>query len=117
LLKATHLPFVGAIWAYEQLADAQERRRERKNLSFGGPQTPLATKRSLRLPVNSPRLLLADPQVAPHTGRFQQQSRPHTRVGSIESDHQLKALVTKLTTQVDELTAVLSQLRDGTVAA
>ena len=112
LLKATHLPFVGAIWAYEQLADAHARKREKNVMSFSGPQTPVPSKRPPRLPVNSPRLLMADPQVAPNTpGRGQHINRPHTTAGLTDSDPQLKTLVLKLTTQVEELTAIVSQLK------
>lgn len=110
LLKATHLPFVLAIWAYEQLADA--RNRNSNVLSFSGPQTPLL-KKTPRLAVNTPRLLMADPQAAPNSlGRLQHANRPHTSVGLMEPDLQLKTLVLKLTTQVDELKVIVSQLQE-----
>lgn len=113
LLKATHLPFVGAIWAYEQLADAHARKRERDVQSFSGPETYVPSKRLSRLPVNSPRLLLAHPPVTPTSqGRMQHMSRPHTRAGIVEPDAQLKTLVLKLSTQVEELTAMVSQLQE-----
>ncbi|KAH7398431.1 hypothetical protein BKA66DRAFT_545998 [Pyrenochaeta sp. MPI-SDFR-AT-0127] len=119
LLKATHLPFVGAIWAYEQLADA--RKREPMQMSLSGPQTPVPSKRPPRLPVNSPRLLLADGQAAPNTpGRAHHANRPHASTGPSESDDQLKTLVLRLTTQVEELTVMVSHLqgqREASVAA
>lgn len=110
LLKATHLPFVGAIWAYEQFADA--RKREPNQLSFSGPQTPTTSKRLSRLPVNSPRLLMGDAQAASNTSaRPHTMSRPHTRTGMSEGDVQLKTLVLNLTAQVEELTGMVSQLQ------
>jgi hypothetical protein len=120
LLKATHAPFVAAIWCYEQLADAH--RRNSKVTSFNGPQTPLPSKKPPRLAVNTPRLLMADSHAALNSpGRVQQQaSRPHTRVGQGEPDAQLKTLVLKLTRQVEQLTEVVSQLqeqREATTAA
>jgi hypothetical protein len=119
LLKATHVPFVAAIWCYEQLADAH--RRKSKVTTFSGPQTPLLSKKPPRLAVNTPRLLMADSQAAPNSpGRVQQASRPHTRVGPSEPDAQLKTLVLKLTRQVEQLTEVVSQLqeqREATMAA
>ncbi|CAN9106445.1 unnamed protein product [Alternaria alternata] len=103
LLKATHLPLVSAIWAFEQLTDTRNRRV--KVTSFSGPQTPTLPRRALRLPVNSPRLLMAD---APNMlGR-----RPHKHqapAGFTETDAQLKTLVLKLSAQVEELTAMVSQ--------
>lgn len=105
LLKATHLPFVGAIWLYEQLADAGK--RDSMLMSFSGPQTPTPSKRPPRLPVNSPRLLMGD---GPGRGQFLQ--RPQTRAGFADSDAQLKSLVLKLSTQVEELTAMVSQLSE-----
>ncbi|CAA9964815.1 hypothetical protein PTNB73_06007 [Pyrenophora teres f. teres] len=108
LLKATHLPFVFAIWAFEQLAHA--RTRDAKVMSFSGPQTHALLKRPPRLPVNSPRLLMADAQS--NVGRMQQMNWSHTRAGFTEPDAQLKTLVARLSTQVEELTAMVSQLQD-----
>ncbi|KAF2829287.1 hypothetical protein CC86DRAFT_368328 [Ophiobolus disseminans] len=118
LLKATHLPFVAAIWAYEQIADV--RSRDSNMMSFSGPQTPLPSRKPPRLAVNTPRLLLADSHVAPTSpGRMQQGSRPHTRVGQTEPEAQLRTLVLKLTSQVEQLTEMVSQLqeREATTAA
>jgi hypothetical protein len=119
LLKATHSPFVAAIWCYEQLANAHK--RDSKAISFNGPQTPLPSKKPPRLAVNTPHLLMADSQAAPNSpGRMQQVNRPHTRVGSTEADAQLKTLVLKLSRQVEQLTEVVSKLqeqREATMAA
>ncbi len=105
LLKATHLPLVFAIWAFEQFTVT--RNRDGKVTSFSGPQTPALPKRALRLPVNSPRLLMAEAPSA--LGR--KPHKPQARTGSKENDAQLKTLVLKLSTQVEELTAVVSQLQ------
>jgi hypothetical protein len=106
LLKATHLPFVFAIWAFEQLTDP--RSHYVKVTSFSGPQTPTLPKRALRLPVNSPRLLMAE---APNTPMRKPQ-KPQSRAEVSETDAQLKTLVLKLSTQVEELTAMVSQLQE-----
>jgi hypothetical protein len=106
LLKATHLPFVSAIWAFEQLTDTQNRNAQ--VASFSGPQTPTLPKKAVRLPVNSPRLLMAE---APSTlGR--RPHKPQAPAGFTETDAQLKTLVLKLSTQVEELTTMVSQLQE-----
>jgi hypothetical protein len=111
LLKATHVPFVAAIWAYEQIADA--RKRNSSMMSYSGPQTPLPSKKPPRLAVNTPRLLLADSHAMPESpGRMQQVSRSHNRVGQVEPEVQLKTLVLKLTSQVEQLTEMMSQLQE-----
>lgn len=109
LLKATHVPVVGAIWLYEQLAIAH--RRDSTSAPLSGPQMPVPSKRPPRLPVNSPRLLMADAQAGP--GRSTHHAhRPHNRTGLADSDAQLKNLVLRLSAQVEELTTVVSQLSE-----
>ncbi|UPX18983.1 uncharacterized protein EKO05_0009263 [Ascochyta rabiei] len=111
LLKATHLPFVGIIWAYEQL-DVY-RKRDVGLMSFSGPQTPTVTKRPPRLAVNSPRLLRADTQATSSTaGRAQFTGLPQSETGLADPDAQLRTLVINLTTQVDALTAIVCQLQE-----
>jgi hypothetical protein len=105
LLKATHLPLVSAIWAFEQLIDTRSRRV--KAMSFSGPQTPTLPRKALRLPVNSPRLLMAD---APNA-LARRPHKPQAPAGVTETDAQLKTLVLKLSTQVEELTAMVSQFQ------
>lgn len=71
-------------------------------------------KRPPRLPINSPRLLMAD---MPRTHHL---NRPQTRTGLPESDAQLKTLVLKLCAQVEDLTTMVSQLseqREASTAA
>lgn len=111
LLKATHLPFVGVIWAYEQL-DVY-RKRDLGPMSFSGPQTPTVTKRTSRLAVNSPRLLRANAQATPSAAaRAQSTGRTQSGAGPIEPNAQLRTLVINLTAQVEALTAIVSRLEE-----
>ncbi|KAH6614219.1 hypothetical protein C7974DRAFT_72915 [Boeremia exigua] len=111
LLKATHLPFVGVIWAYEHL-DVY-RKRDLGPMSFSGPQTPTATKRPARLAVNSPRLLRADTQAtSSNAARTQSTGRSQPGAAQVEPDAQLRALVINLTTQVEALSAIVSRLQE-----
>ncbi|KAF2129597.1 hypothetical protein P153DRAFT_366988 [Dothidotthia symphoricarpi CBS 119687] len=111
LLKATHLPFVGAIWVYEQLVDSHKQKASLMPLS--GPQTPASSKRPPRLAINSPGFLITDSEatLAPST-KLHQASRLHNNAGLGGSDMQLKTLVLKLTARVEELTVVVSQLQE-----
>jgi len=110
LLKATHLPFVGAIWAYEELVISRK-----STLSLSGPETPTMNGRSLRPSIQPARGLAgfqAPAEVNARTpGRTHQASRPQTQSGAPDAEPQLKSLVLKLTAQVDELTSIVSQLR------
>lgn len=109
MLKATHLPHVFVIWAFEKISGPHSRTAKVTTFS-GGPQSPALARRAPRLAVNSPRLLMAS---FPSTvGKTQHTNRPQTQTGPPESDAQLKALVAKLSTQVEELTAMVSQLRE-----
>lgn len=111
LLKATHLPFVGLIWAYEHF-DVY-RKRDLSPTSFSGPQTPTATRRLPRLVVNSPRLLRADTQpTSTSVARAHSTGRVQPGAGQLEPDAQLRTLVINLTAQVEALTAVVSQLQE-----
>ncbi|KAF2690393.1 hypothetical protein K458DRAFT_357111 [Lentithecium fluviatile CBS 122367] len=110
LLKATHLPFVGAIWAYEQLAISRK-----STLSLSGPETPTLNGRNLRPSIQTARspAFQAPAEGKGRTpGRTYQTSRPQTRSGPSDADPQLMSLVLKLTAQVEELTNVVSQLRE-----
>lgn len=119
LLKATHVPFIGAIWAYEQFAGMPK--RNSGMVSISGPETPTMAKRALKASIHPPRPLTAGHQgsgegIGSSPGRT---SRPQTRTGS--SEPELKSLVLKLTSQVEELTAMVSglkqQQREANVAA
>jgi hypothetical protein len=112
LLKATHLPWVGAIWAYERAV----RERRPGATTIGGPETTTA-KRPFRSTINPPRPLTSGLQAfgggnGSTSGRTQLMSRPHTGAGPSDSDHQLKSLVLALTSQVDQLKTMVSQLQE-----
>lgn len=113
LLKATHLPFVGVIWAFEHFDFY--RKRESGPVSFSGPQTPTVAKRPPRLAVNSPRLFRADTQAASTsvagTGAHST-GRSQSATGQAEPEAQLRSLVINLAAQVEALTAIVSQLQE-----
>jgi hypothetical protein len=114
LLKATHLPFIAAIWAYEHFSGEE---RTSGAVSMSGPETPGAPNRRLRPSLN-PRRVLTTAFAAPGegngltSGRYHNTQRPQTRSGPSEPDPQLKPLVLKLTAQVEQLTAMVSQLQE-----
>lgn len=111
LLKATHLPFVGVIWAYEHFE--MYRKHDSGSVSLSGPQTPTATKRPPRLAVNSPRLLRADTQVSSASAvRTRPAGQSQSNIGQAEPDAQLRTLIINLTSQVEALTAIVSQLQE-----
>lgn len=111
LLKATHLPFVAAIWAYEQLVISRK-----SMLSLSGPETPTVNGRTPRPSIQPARSLAGFQASADGGGRIlgktHQANRPHTRVGVSNAEPQLKSLVMKLSAQVEELTSIVSQLRE-----
>lgn len=113
LLKATHMPFIAAIWAYEHFAGQKQNSGV---VSISGPETPGNFTRTVR-----PWLNPSGPSKAGFPafgegnglsqGRLHLAHRPHTRAGPSETEVQLKPLVLKLTAQVEELTAMVSQLQ------
>jgi hypothetical protein len=112
LLKATHLPWVGAIWAYERAV------RERRSgaTTIGGPQTTTA-KRPFRSTINSPPRFASGLQASgggdgSTSGRTHTASRPRTGAVPSDSGPQLKSLVLALTSQVEQLTSMVSQLQE-----
>ncbi|KAF2658753.1 hypothetical protein K491DRAFT_244882 [Lophiostoma macrostomum CBS 122681] len=113
LLRATHLPFVGAIWAYEYFAGQT---RNLTAMSIGGPDTPTTPKRLLRSSIHPLRPATAGyPASAEGTattpGRTHYATRPQTRAGQSESEPQLRAAVVTLAAQVEQLTAIVSKLQ------
>ena len=116
LLKATHAPFIAAIWAYEHFAG----RTKAGAVSINGPETPTATpiKRALGSSMNPPRpLAVGIPGPAESSGngsgRLHAVNRPHGRETPSDGEPQLKALVLKLSAQVEQLTAIIREQRDG----
>ncbi|CAI6276962.1 unnamed protein product [Periconia digitata] len=113
LLKATHVPFVAAIWAYEKMLLASQ--KHQSELSMSGPGSHSGTKRLFRPSHQLARSLTARPtsgRTMYPTGRPQTPQTPKTGDGSVEADPQLKSLVLKLTAQVEKLAAVVSQLQE-----
>jgi len=107
LLKATHIPFVAAIWAYEHFVTSG---RSSGAGTISGPETP-AAKRPPQLSIVPPRPFAAGFQTSTG-GNGRTTNRPQTRGGPSDTDPQLKSLVLKLTSQVDQLTAMVSQLQE-----
>lgn len=120
LLKITHAPFVAAIWVYEHGYSYFMNRsvgQVSRVSSIGGPEHSPSMKRPLlKSSLNSPRPL------APATGiqasldgnlpgRSTIGSRHHTATASSESDVQVRSLVLKLSSQVEQLTAMIAQLQ------
>ncbi|KAF2744225.1 hypothetical protein M011DRAFT_193400 [Sporormia fimetaria CBS 119925] len=115
LLKATHLPFIAAIGAYEHFAGEK---RGSRGVSIGGPETPGHPRRPLRPslnPLGPSQGTSHDPGAgsgATASGRLHYPHRPQTRPGHLESEPQLKPLVLKLTAQVEQLTALVAKLQE-----
>ncbi|KAJ9669477.1 hypothetical protein H2201_000344 [Coniosporium apollinis] len=121
LLKATHLPHVGAIWIYEngrQYLAERHIARDSVVSSMGGPQsatTKGAMKRTkLRASLKAPRLLVPATlvQASLDGGSPTGGSPLHRRrvTGeSYESNEDLRSLVIRLSSQVSELTAMIAQ--------
>lgn len=112
ILKATHLPFVGAIWAYEEVFSSQ--RPKSGMLSMSGPETPRTRKGFFRSSIQPARSLAAGFRASTSDGHAPSR-RPvsdRTQVEPTDSDPQLRALVFKLTTQVEELSSMVSQLQE-----
>ncbi|KAL5390601.1 hypothetical protein DPSP01_001676 [Paraphaeosphaeria sporulosa] len=122
ILKATHLPFVGAIWTYEQLFSSQG--RNSGALSMTGPEAARIRKGFFRSSIQPAQSLAAGFRASSggsngSSGRAPEFCPPRARDGPTDPDQQLKILVSKLSMQVEELTSIVSQLqeqREATVA-
>ncbi|KAF2203191.1 hypothetical protein GQ43DRAFT_470203 [Delitschia confertaspora ATCC 74209] len=112
LLKATHAPFVGAIWLYEVL---RTRNQKGSAASISGPETPVVRKRAfMKTSLTSPRPLTGFQGSLDGSANTPGRSAASMRVqttSSSESDAQLKSLILKLTVQVEQLTGVVAQLQ------
>lgn len=120
LLKITHSPFVAAIWVYEGIQERlynQHRPRGSGVSSLGGPASSASLKRASYLRSQSyltPRTLVASQASLPRAARAGRSSasvnqRPSTR----NSNEPLEALVLKLSSQVEELTAMMAGQQEG----
>jgi hypothetical protein len=125
LLKGTHFPYVAAIWAYEHGHDywADRAQTPATTLSMGGPETsPFKKRPPPNSSFSSPRALAAATGVQAsldghHPGRSSSGFRPHTATGTSEGDAQLKSLVINLSSQVEQLTAMIGHLQGQQAAA
>lgn len=119
LLKATHFPFVAAIWAYEKVMASSS--KFQSGLSMSGPESLPAINKRLFRPSHQ-LSSMTRPTTGDPNGRNPPASTMHHQTESslTELEPQLKSLVMKLTAQVDHLTTVVSQLqeqREATMAA
>lgn len=120
LLRLTHIPFVATIWVYEHgysyFMNHSIGRASRVS-SMGGPEpSPTMKRPPLKSSLNSPRPLAPATGVQASLdenlpGRSPIGSRHHTATVSSESDAQVRSLVLKLSSQVEQLTAMISQLQ------
>ncbi|KAF1964575.1 hypothetical protein BU23DRAFT_594080 [Bimuria novae-zelandiae CBS 107.79] len=114
LLKATHLPFVGAIWVYEKLFHSQ--RPLSGILSMSGPEITMK-KGLFRSSIQPARSLAAGLRASNDgngsaPGKTSVPDRILSRPGQADPDPQLRVLVSKLTMQVEELTSLVSHLQE-----
>lgn len=113
LLKATHLPFVALIWAYEEC----RRLLSRKNLldrskvpplvgrPFSASQIDIGRDRIHRAPTSRPAPISANLLASPYKVDY---SRQGTVSSTAEGNADLLSLVQKLSTQVDALTSMVA---------
>jgi hypothetical protein len=127
LLKITHSPYVAAIWAYEGVYDylfSEQKPRGSGVSSLGAPASSTAMKRSsyLRSSMYTPRTLVAASLSqasltrAARAGRSAttlSQQRPATRASYEPQQDDLKSLVLRLSSQVEELTAIVAEQQRG----
>jgi hypothetical protein len=109
VLKATHLPFVAIIWAYESSQQYVRNARRAPALlsSGGGAPTPAAAGGRKRFSALNRSALLAEHYATPSDNN----PRPPI-AGSADSVADLMALVEKLSSQVDELTSIVTSQKE-----
>jgi len=114
LLKATHFPFIAAIWVYENGADwvaARRRGHALRAMSLSGPDSPTQARRQAGKPtLNSPRAPLAAQDEGVRAGRatLGEADKRRSHQALPEPGDDLKSLVMRLSRQVEELTAVVA---------
>jgi hypothetical protein len=116
LLKLTHLPYVVAISVFEHGYDyirSRPNARDTFTAAPGGPEAGIVTKRHLFKPA-----LLSPRQAAPATQlRTSTPTEvPRPKSAAFESDDDLRSLVNKLSVQVEQLTVLVTQIRDQQTA-
>ena len=107
LLKITHLPYVASIWAYENICRHMNhgrdswRSKSQRPLLKKGPLVPLSRKHRFPALINRSELPLAR---TPNTD-----VRPNAAAELLE----LKRMISRLNTQVEELTLRIDRQRSG----
>lgn len=119
LLKVTHWPYVAAIWLYEGLSDylgGAGKSLGSGVASLGGPSegTTNILKRAPYLKSINPRTLVAaslSQNSLPRENRAKRSSRPATAATGLDASSQddLKALVLRLSLQIEDLTAMVGE--------
>lgn len=114
VLKATHLPFVAIIWAYENSQQYVRNARRAPALlsSGGGAPTPAAAGGRKRYSA----LNIAQPFERQHRQQHYATSSDNNPrppiAGFADSVADLMALVEKLSSQVDELTSIVTSQKE-----
>jgi hypothetical protein len=119
LLKITHAPYVAAIWAYEGISDYWFGDiNTRGSSSLGGPVSTNSMKRAsyLRYSAYTPRTLVAASLTQAslnHASAPAQRSATSLSQRPATKEDDLKSLVLKLSSQVEELTAIVAEQQLG----
>jgi hypothetical protein len=110
VLKATHLPFVAIIWAYENSQQYVRNARRAPALlsSGGGAPTPAAAGGRKRYSA----LNGAQPLERQHYATLPDNNPRPPIAGSADSVADLMALIEKLSSQVDELTSIVTSQKE-----
>jgi hypothetical protein len=108
VLKATHLPFVAIIWAYENSQQYVRNARRAPALlsSGGGAPTPAAAGGRKRYSA------LNRAQPLEHRATPSDNNPRPPIAGSADSVADLMALIEKLSSQVDELTSIVTSQKE-----
>lgn len=123
LLRITHFPYVAAIFLYEAGCQFFSRNRPARSTwasAVGRPESLTSLKRhTLKASLNSPKPLTAATLVqasldgnARAGKRSNRPNMEHNNDGDVfDSSYDLKSLVLKLSSQVEQLTAVVAEQR------
>lgn len=124
-MKVTHVPLVGAIWVYEglsgYLSSAGKLSGSSRVSSLGGPsdgaasnlkRTSLLRSFTPRTPVGTNPSQSSLPQPV-RDDRAKRTSRPATADAGFDSQDDLKALVLRLSSQIEELKAMVAEQQDS----
>ncbi|KAF1814129.1 hypothetical protein P152DRAFT_456355 [Eremomyces bilateralis CBS 781.70] len=126
ILKVTHTPYVAAIWAYESLTEglgwSKRDRTSWMSSNIAGPGLIQPLKRQTwKISAGTPRALVASMQPTASDGRGENGRASTADYGSHSGadnadepqDVDLKSLVLKLSTQVEQLMAIVTERQGG----